>query len=123
MFLVYINDLPDCVLPSCSLFADDCLLYKPIYAKDDNRILQDDLLLIEEWADKWKMIFNTCKCKVLQVTLSNLKPTSYFLYNSQLSTVSHAKYLGVQLDSKLSFNNHITTICKKANNVLAFLKC
>jgi len=122
LFLVYINDLPNCVLSSCSLFADDCLLYRPIYTEDDNRILQDDLLRIEEWANKWKMIFNTDKCEVLQVTLSNLKPTSYFLYNSQLSTVSHAKYLGVLLDSKLNFNNHVATICRKANNVLALLK-
>ena len=65
-----------------------------------------------------KMIFNTDKREVLQVTLSNLKPSSYFLYNSQLSTVNHAKYLGVLLNSKLSF-----TICRKGNNVLALLKC
>ena len=25
LFLVYINDLPNCVVSSCSLFADDCL--------------------------------------------------------------------------------------------------
>ena len=68
------------------------------------------------------MTFNTDKCEVLQVTLSNPKPTSYFLYNNQLRMVSHAKYLGVTLDSKMNFNKHITTICRKANSVLALLK-
>jgi len=74
---------------------------------------------LKRWADKWMMIFNTDKC---EVTLSNLEPTSYLLYNSQLSTIGHAKYLGVLLDSKLSFNNYIPTICRKANSVLALLK-
>ena len=68
------------------------------------------------------MTFNTDKCEVLQVTLSNPKPTSYFLYNNQLRMVSHAKYLGVILDSKMNFNKHITTVCRKANSVLALLK-
>ena len=77
LFLVYINDLPDCVSSSCSLFADDCLSYRPICSADDSPILQEDLLQIEEWANKWMMIFNTDKCEVLQVTLSNPKPTDY----------------------------------------------
>ena len=30
------------------------------------------------------------------------------------------KYLGLLLDSKLTFNKHINCICKKANSTLAF---
>ena len=122
LFLVYINDLPDCVTSSCSLFADDCLLYRPIKTTDDRYTLQEDLSRIEEWANKWMMIFNTDKCEVLHVSLSNLLPTNYFLYNKQLRSVTQAKYLGVLLDSKLNFNKHIEMICKKANSVLALLK-
>ena len=63
LFLVYINDLPDCVSSSCGLFADDCLLYRPIHTTDDSRFLQEDLLRIEEWANKWMMTFNTDNVK------------------------------------------------------------
>ena len=48
VFLVYINDLPDCVTSSCSLFADDCLLYRSIQSAVDCSILQDDLSQTEE---------------------------------------------------------------------------
>ena len=46
-----------------------------ICSADDSRILQEDLLQIEEWANKCMMIFNTDKCEALQITLSNPKPT------------------------------------------------
>ena len=48
--------------------------------------------------------------------------TEYYLHNYKLTTVSKAKYLGVILDSKLSFNNHVDATCKKANSVLSFLR-
>ena len=33
LFLVHINDLPDCVKSSVRLFADDCLLYRTVRVK------------------------------------------------------------------------------------------
>ena len=122
LFLVYINDLPNRVVSSRSLFADDCLLYRQIRSPEDCRILQDDLLKMEIWANTWKMVFNIDKCEVLQISLSNSAPVNYCLYDNPLRIVNAAKYLGVLLDSKLNFNRHIETICKKANGVLAFLK-
>ena len=49
LFLIYINDLPHCISSSCSLFADDCLLYRKIETDDDCRVLQQDLYNVEMW--------------------------------------------------------------------------
>ena len=38
-----------------------------------------------------------------------------------MASVSSANYLGVTIDTKLTFNNHLDHVCKKANSVLAFL--
>jgi len=43
LFLIYINDLLDYILSSCSLFADDCLFHRQINNKVDKEILQCDL--------------------------------------------------------------------------------
>ena len=69
------------------------------------------------------MTFNTTKCEVLQITLNN-NPIqgSYYLYDHKLLCVTEAKYLGITLDSKLTFNKHIDVICKKANSVLSLLR-
>ena len=40
LFLCYINDLPSSVSSDVRLFADDCLLYRPIKSKDDQNSAQ-----------------------------------------------------------------------------------
>ena len=77
---------------------------------------------MKDWANTWKMVYNIDKCEILQISLSNSAHANYYLYDNPLRIVNEAKYLGVLLDSKLSFNKHIETVCKKANGVLAFLK-
>ncbi len=48
LFILYINDLLECVSSQVSLFADDCLLYRPIRSITD---LQEDLKALTAWAN------------------------------------------------------------------------
>ena len=123
LFLVFINDLPSCIKSTCCLFADDCLLYRQIHSKHDSDVLQNDLHCLEHWANKWFMQFNPIKCVVLTIT-HKVHPTvtHYTLYDQMLAHVQEAKYLGLTLDSKLTFNKHIECICKRANSALAFIR-
>ena len=43
LFLVFINDLPECVASKLRLFADDALLYRPIQSENDISILHQDI--------------------------------------------------------------------------------
>ena len=47
--------------------------------------------------------------------------SSYYIRNTAFNLVSSAKYLGVIIDSKLNFDEHIDYICKKANTTRAFV--
>jgi hypothetical protein len=58
LFLVFINDLPECVTLTPRLFADDCLLYRPIGSKADSEELQADLDKLQKWENNWLMSFN-----------------------------------------------------------------
>jgi hypothetical protein len=42
LFLIFINDLPNCVQSRIRLFADDCILYRNIRSNEDTIVLQDD---------------------------------------------------------------------------------
>ena len=104
-------------------YADGCLLYKPITSSLDCDKLQADLNRLQDWENKWKMEFHPSKCQVLRVTHKrNPIDGQYNSYGHPLVEVNSAKYLGVHIYKKLSFNTHIDATVKKANSVCAFLQ-
>lgn len=124
LFLIYINDLPNYVRhTSTSLFADDSMISRTIRNKSDECLLQSDLNNLQLWEKTWKMQFNPAKCESISIT-NKKKPikTSYNIHGQTLNRVSNTKYLGVTIDNKLTWNNHINNICKKANSTRAFLQ-
>ena len=59
LFLIYINDLPDCIKHSTiRLFADNCIIYRQILNDNDTLLLQEDINAITNWASTWLMRFN-----------------------------------------------------------------
>jgi len=95
------------------------LLYSYVYSKDDCISLQRDLHALEKWSLKWKMPFNPLKCEFLRITNKTTPIThTYFIAESQVTTT---KYLGVLIDNKLNWNNHIQSIAHKASQVNGFL--
>jgi hypothetical protein len=125
LFLAYINDLPECITSGthARLFADDCVLYRTIKSESDAQVLQKDLDQLQQWEADWLMEFHPEKCQLLRVT-NKRKPigATYSIHQHALEQTETAKYLGVTLHEKLSWNSHIHTITKKANNTTAFLQ-
>ena len=124
LFPCYINDLPSSVSSYVRLFADDCLLYRPIKSKDDQKKLQEDLTKLERWADIWGMKFNPSKCSVLRVKRPRAKEiaSDYQLKGVTLGQVTNSPYLGVSISENLEWGDHISKIASKANSTLGFLR-
>ena len=123
LFLVYINDLPKEVNSTSRLFEDDCLLYRIIRSEADTIKLQEDLDRLQMWEKNWLMSFNPDKCEVIRIT--NKRKTinaQYSIHGQVLQMTDKAKYLGITIDSKISWGPHINNITKKATNTLAFLR-
>ena len=105
------------------LFADDCLVYRPINTPEDHKIFQDDLFKLSVWADVWQIRFNVKKCCILRVsTLHSTSNFTYTMYSVPLQVVEQHHYLGVLMDNKLLWTPHIYSICNKANRLLGFLR-
>ena len=123
LFLIYINDLPDVVSEDTSirLFADDCLAYRKIQTSEDQTTLQFDLENLHQWTVKWGMRFNPSKCQIMHIARGKCKTKYYELCNEILSTVNHAKYLGVTISNDLSWHRHVCEITKKANSILSLI--
>ena len=127
LFLIYINDLPDCIRYSTiRLFADDCIIYRPIKSIEDTQLLQEDINTIAKWASLWLMKFNISKFCCLQFTEAKIHRVyvdkTYHLYDTPLSSLDHCKYLGITLQSNLKWNKHIEEKIAGANSILGLLQ-
>ena len=123
LFLLYVNDIPDNITSTVRLFADDCLVYRTTNSPADQQLLQEDLNRLENWQNKWQMNFNPSKCHILTISSKKeYKSPNFTLCNQTLKHVNSHPYLGVEIDSKLRWNNHINNISNKANSVLGLLK-
>ena len=120
LFLVYINDMPNVVSPGTliRLFADDCLVYRCIRSPEDQQILQRDLENLQKWTETWGMRFNPAKCQVMHLARTTPVTKFYQLCGEILATVESAKYLGLTIQSSLSWQNQICSMIKKANSTL-----
>ena len=129
LFLIFINDLPGCVNCPVCLFADDSKIYCRMPRSnnedpeeiDDHIILQEDLQELHNWATKWKMAFNVSKCKVMHLGYDNPKH-EYRLDGTVLEETVEERDLGVLVDNKLKFENHIKGVVSKANRMLGLIK-
>ena len=128
LFLIYINDLPNELKSNAKLFADDTSLFTIVNDKNESaNILNNDLLLISEWGYKWKMLFNPDPSKPAQEVLFSRKKQSQIhptlsLNNIQVERVASQKHLGVILDEKLNFKQHIDSAISKVNKGISVIR-
>ena len=102
---------------------DNVLLYRSIDSIQDSIALQQDLNTLQDWANKWLMVFNPTKCELIRITNKrNRQLSDYYIQNTLIKANSQVKYLGVTIDKHLTFNDHIKNIANKANTVGAFLQ-
>ncbi|XP_044183319.1 uncharacterized protein LOC122963992 [Acropora millepora] len=123
LFLIYINDLPNCLkFTTPCLYADDIQIFTSSF---DRGVLANninsDLKNLSDWLIVNKLQFHPLKTKLMVVgSTYNLNTKSGELSNvisidnNLVSRVPSNKCLGVLLDEKLTFETHIDYICKKA---------
>ena len=129
LFLIYINDIAS-VLDYCkvSLYADDTVIY--IDHNDVSEaveLVQNDLNNLSKWCERNKLTINSKKTKYcIYGMTSNIKKsktihTVLSLNNNILDRVCSYKYLGFILDDHLTFNKHISELCKIVSHKLYLL--
>lgn len=120
LFLVYVNDLPDVVISTSKLFADDAKLYTEITSLDDCHKIQNDLNSLSVWSETWMLKFNAGKCVVMKIR-EKFK-YRYTLNGIYLEEVNDQKDLGVLISKDLSPRTHIVEIVKKANQRIGMVR-
>ena len=128
LFVLFINDLPGGLSPGTdlALYADDTKIWRTIRSVDDQEAIQNDITYLHNWSIQNKMKFHPQKCKVLSV--ANNPPLlpgaqyTYYLGENLLGYVNSEKDLGVDINSKLNFNDQCHRLINKANQQFGLTK-
>ena len=118
IFLIYVNDITNCVSSTVKLYANVTKIYRQIVDPiKDPQLLQMDLCNLIEWARKWQLRFNADKCESMRITHTRDKSVTQPMLDKPLKDVNSFKDLGVTISKDLSWENHISIALNKANNL------
>ena len=128
LFLTYINDLTEDLTTNVKLFAEDTSLVSVVHdTQTSANDLNKDLEIINNWTFHWKMNFDPDPAKQAhEIIFSNKAKEIYHpplvFNNTSVSQSSSQKHLGVILDSKLIFDEHLKMVSLKISKSLGLLR-
>jgi hypothetical protein len=126
LFLYYINDLFSYVndpLIEIFLYADDAKVGSSINSVVDSARLQNVLNNIINWSNKWGMVFNAKKCEFMSILKGDIKfDYVYKINNVALNRVTNFTDLGIIVNNKLTWEEHVQYCIKRANQRLGLIK-
>ena len=128
LFTIYTSSLGALLRHNCidyHLYADDSQLYVSCKVQDINNTIarmESCLLLVQAWMSHHHLKMNNDKTEVL---LISSKPMSKKLHvpslqvsNHSINLTSSAKCIGVVMDSYISMEAHISSVCRTAYHQL-----
>lgn len=123
MFLIYINDIEDNLECDIHLYADDAVLMTH-YSNNTEATYEKinrDLKRLHEWANRWFMSFNPTKTKYMVISAAD-KPHPELKFNgTAIDQVHSYPQLGLILNDKMTWENHIETIITNANKKMGLI--
>ena len=122
LFTCYVADLPSHIKTSSLSYADDVKIFHRIKSPEDIHSLQADLNRLSLWSKTWLLKLNPAKCRSITFTLrTSPHHAVYSLDGHQLERCVKVRDLGVILDTKLTFADHVDATVSKANRMLGLL--
>ena len=125
LFLIYINDLSSiCKKTSPLLFADDTNIFVRGQNLDDiQSIMNEELQSLSKWLKVNKLSLNIKKTHFM--LFSNKKKycenVTIKIDGQNIKRVSKTKFLGVQIDDKLLWKEHVKTVCGKVSRGIGII--
>ena len=105
----------DNIRSTCKIFADETSRFSHVLNKDTSQDeLNYDLQKVNDWAFRWKMQFNPDPKKQAQEVIFFKKTESNnslaLTFNrTEVRTYQSQKHLGLTLDDRLNFTEHINS--------------
>ena len=125
LFLIYINDLPNISSKlKFYLFADDTNIFFQGNKLDKlEKTINKELKKLSLWLNANRLALNLSKTNFVIFAAKNkpIKNVTLLLNKKAIQQTDYVKYLGVLIDSQLTFTQHITLTTKKVSRVTGLM--
>ena len=129
LFLLYVNDLPNCLdQAKPSMFADDTSITASSESVEElEALLNSDLDNIYQWLVANKLTLNVSKTEYMiigsrhNLSKINMDP-KIKIGGESISRVKTTKSLGMVIDDKLKWEDHIDSISRKVSSGIGAIK-
>ncbi|GFX63094.1 RNA-directed DNA polymerase from mobile element jockey [Trichonephila clavipes] len=124
LYNIFTHDFPTAPTVHICLFADDAAIISQACSPDIVRInLQKYLKKLQVWLTKWRIKINVNKSQAIIFKRGNYRNRMQYLklFRTNIPWTTNVEYLGVTLDYKLNFKNHLTKITCKFKKTLMIL--
>ncbi|GFU27189.1 RNA-directed DNA polymerase from mobile element jockey [Trichonephila clavipes] len=117
LFNIYVNDIPRTSQSTICMFADDtAILAQSNELQLVTHFLHKHIAKLEDWFSTWKIALNVAKTEAVFFSHHIKKePPKLYLHNTHVPWSKSTKYLGVTLDKRLTFKQHIIQIRRNFN--------
>lgn len=128
LFSIYINDITTEYKKNLNysiMFADDLVNYY-IYNKPGKvkALVQNYLLNLEKWLNKWRLSMSAPKCNYIIFSKSTKSEDDFKLklYNEPITKATTVKFLGIIFDNRLNFDEHLNEMLRKCHSRVNMIK-
>ena len=129
LFLAYVNDAPDVLADGASLeaYADDTTLYSLVTSQQTPTVAAQSLQVsvdrLHEWGHTWKVMFEPTKSQAMTATLrrTGLDLPPLLFGGTLVPETTTITLLGVKVDAKLTFSDHLRSVATRARQRLGVL--
>lgn len=124
LFILYTND---CVSSEPNQyvvkFSDDTAVLSLLTKNSDSSIHREAVDRFVDWCDNHKLQINTCKTVEMLFDPKSIGDRSpVTIHGNNINQQNSCKYLGIHIDSDLSWQTQVATVCARIHQRLHFLR-
>src|SRR6202012_604453 len=123
-FLIFINDIVDCVAHAMVLlFADDIKMLIQISTLDETRLLQNDINNVLEWSERNRLPFNKAKCNIITIRrTTQFHEATYVMGDHNIERKEEIRDLGLLVDIKMTLVAHMEQMMTSSRQSMGYIK-
>lgn len=122
LFLVYVNSMSNLKLNgNLRLYADDAtIVYYGRTIEQVNESMASDLIILKKWVNSHKLSLNMEKSSYMYIHKNQRERCVNDAF--ELKRVTDTKFLGLKIDDRLSWKDHVSHVCGKVAGPIGVLR-